>query len=161
MSGTLTLTGSRPVAYCDNDLPLLTASLVVVAVPFVVLQFSIVFIAIVFIETAVASSAAATRMRARDMMRCVVTAEGADVVLKRSLVLEIGTAYAEPKPAAVLLMGAPVASHREGLAATPAREWPRAVLPLVVRLQRAEVFERPRSRVLDVVPAPRRAAVAR
>ena len=91
----------------------------------------------------------------------VSPAEGADVVLEGALVLEVGAAGAVPELAAVLLVGAPVAAHGEGLAALAAHEGLDAVLPAVVRLQRAEVLERPRPRVVDVVPAPRRAAVAR
>jgi len=96
-----------------------------------------------------------------DDVRRVSSAEGADVVLERPLVLEVGAADAEPELAAVLLVRAPVAAHGEPLAAAAARVRPRAVLAPVVRLQRAEVLERPRPRVLDVVPAPLRAAVAR
>jgi hypothetical protein len=90
----------------------------------------------------------------------VSAAEGADVVLERALVLEVGAADAEPELAAVLLVRAPVPAHGEPLPAAPARVGPRAVLAPVVRLQRAEVLERPRARVLDVVAAPLRAAVA-
>jgi hypothetical protein len=91
----------------------------------------------------------------------VAAAERPDVVLERALVLEVGAAGAVPELAAVLLVGAPVAAHGEGLAALAAHEGLDAVLAAVVRLQRAEVLERPRPRVVDVVPAPRRAAVAR
>jgi hypothetical protein len=90
----------------------------------------------------------------------VSAAEGADVVLERALVLEVGAADAEPELAAVLLVSAPVAAHGEPLPAAPARVGPRAVLAPVVRLQRAEVLERPCARVLDVVAAALRAAVA-
>jgi hypothetical protein len=96
-----------------------------------------------------------------DEVRRVAAAEGADVVLERPFVLEVGAADAEPELAAVLLVRAPVPTHGEPLAAAPARVRPRAVLAPVVRLQRAEILERPRPRVLDVVPAAFRAAVAR
>jgi hypothetical protein len=91
----------------------------------------------------------------------VAVAEGARVVLERALVLELGAAEAVPEPAAVLLVRAPVALDGEGLAAAAAEERLEPVLALVVRLQRAEVLERLGARVVDVVPAPRRAAVAR
>jgi hypothetical protein len=91
----------------------------------------------------------------------VAVAEGARVVLERALVLELGAAQAVPEPAAVLLVRAPVALHGERLAALAAQERLQPVLALVVRLQRPEVLERPRPRVVDVVAAPRRAAVAR
>jgi hypothetical protein len=91
----------------------------------------------------------------------VAVAEGARVVLERALVLELGAAEAVPEPAAVLLVRAPVALHGERLAALAAQEGLQPVLALVVRLQRPEVLERPRPRVVDVVAAPRRAAVAR
>jgi hypothetical protein len=87
--------------------------------------------------------------------------EGAGVVLERALVLELGSAEAVPELAAVLLVGAPVALDGEGLAALAAQEGLEPVFALVVRLQRAEVLERPRARVVDVVAAARRAAVAR
>jgi hypothetical protein len=91
----------------------------------------------------------------------VAVAEGARVVLERALVLELGAAQAVPEPAAVLLVRAPVALDGERLAALAAQERLQPVLALVVRLQRPEVLERPRPRVVDVVAAPRRAAVAR
>jgi hypothetical protein len=91
----------------------------------------------------------------------VVGAEGADVVVEGTLVLEVGAAGAEPALAAVLLVRAPVALDGEGLGAAAAAEGLGAVLALVVRLQGAEVLERPRARVRHVVLAPRRAAVAR
>eukprot|EP00252_Welwitschia_mirabilis_P025804 TRINITY_DN8210_c0_g1_i1.p2 TRINITY_DN8210_c0_g1~~TRINITY_DN8210_c0_g1_i1.p2 ORF type:complete len:181 (-),score=12.74 TRINITY_DN8210_c0_g1_i1:582-1124(-) len=94
-------------------------------------------------------------------MRGVAIAEGADVVFERPLVLEIGAARAEPELSAVLLVGSPVASHGEGLAALAAREGFGSVLSLVMRLQSPEILERPRTRMVDVVAAARRAAVAR
>lgn len=93
--------------------------------------------------------------------RAVPVAERPGVVLEGSLVLELGAAEAVPEPAAVLLVGAPVALDGEGLAAAAAEEGLEAVLALVVRLQGAEVLERLGARVVHVVPAPRRAAVAR
>ena len=56
-----------------------------------------------------------------DDVRRVPAAEGADVVLERPLVLEVGAADAEPELAAVLLVRAPVAAHGEPLAAAAAR----------------------------------------
>ena len=91
----------------------------------------------------------------------VVGAERAGVVVEGALVLEVGPAGAEPSLAAVLLVRAPVALDGEGLGAAAAAEGLGAVLALVVRLQGAEVLERPRPRVPHVVLAPRRAAVAR
>lgn len=66
-----------------------------------------------------------------------------------------------PEFAAILLVGAPVASDGEGLGALVACEGLGSVFALVVRLEGAEVLERPRSRVVDVVLAPHHAAVAR
>jgi hypothetical protein len=91
----------------------------------------------------------------------VAVAEGADVVLEGALVLEVRAADAEPELPTVLLVRAPVAAHRERLAALAALEGLDAVLALVVRLQRAEVLEGFGARVVDVVAAPGRAAVAR
>ena len=91
----------------------------------------------------------------------VAPAEGPDVVLERALVLEVGAAGAAPPAAAVLLVRAPVPAHGEGLAAAAAEEGPGAVPPPVVGLQGPEVLERPRPRVVHVVPATRRAAEAR
>nr|GMC90303.1 hypothetical protein DM860_009871 [Ipomoea batatas] len=87
-------------------------------------------------------------------------AKGLNVILKGPLVLEVRAADAVPELAAVLLVGPPVAPHGEGLAALPAREGPDPVLPLVMRLQGPEILERLGSWVIDVVPAPRRAAIA-
>jgi hypothetical protein len=91
----------------------------------------------------------------------MIGAERADVVVEGALVLEVGAAGAEPALAAVLLVRAPVALDGEGLGAAAAAEGLGAVLALVVRLQGAEVLERARAGVGDVVLAPRRAAVAR
>nr|GMC88697.1 hypothetical protein DM860_009871 [Ipomoea batatas] len=87
-------------------------------------------------------------------------AKSLNVILKGPLVLEVRAADAVPELAAVLLVGPPVAPHGEGLAALPAREGPDPVLPLVMRLEGPEILERLGSWVIDVVPAPRRAAVA-
>jgi len=76
-------------------------------------------------------------------------------------VLEVGATNAVPQLAAVLLVGPPVPPHGEGLAALAAHEGLDAVLPLVVRLECPEVFQGLRPGVVDVVPAPRGAAVAR
>lgn len=70
-------------------------------------------------------------------------AKGVDVVLERPLVLEIGAARAVPELAAVLLVGSPVASDGEGLAAFPAHEGLDPMLPLVMCLESSEVLERP------------------
>ena len=91
----------------------------------------------------------------------MAAAEGLDVVLERPLVLEVGAAEAVPYLAAVLLVRAPVALHGERLGALAAHERLAAVLPLVVRLKGPEILQGPRARVLDVVLAPRCAAVAR
>lgn len=87
-------------------------------------------------------------------------AESADMVLERPLVLEIGPADAEPELPTVLLVGAPVSSNRKGLPALVAHERLGAVLALVVSLEGAEVLERLRPRVVDVVLAALSAAVA-
>nr|GLL32151.1 hypothetical protein DM860_009871 [Ipomoea trifida] len=91
-------------------------------------------------------------------MRRVPLPKRPNVILQRPLVLEVGAADAEPEAPAVLLVGLPVASHREGLRALAARELLRPVLPLVVSLQRPEVLQGLRLRVADVVLAPLRAA---
>lgn len=87
--------------------------------------------------------------------------EGANVVFQRPFVFEVGAADAKPELAAVLLVGPPVAAHGERLAALAAHEGLDAVLPLVMRLQGAEVFQWLRARVVNVVAASRSAAVAR
>ena len=88
-------------------------------------------------------------------------AEGLDVVFEGPFVLEVGAADAEPALAAVLLVRPPVAFDGQQLAALAAHEGLHAVLALVVSLQRPEVLEGLRARVLDVVLAPFCAAVAR
>lgn len=75
--------------------------------------------------------------------------------------LEIRPAHAEPHFPAVLLVRPPIPSHREALAAPPAPERLRTVLPLVVRLEGAEVLQGLGSGVAYVVLAALRAAVAR
>lgn len=91
----------------------------------------------------------------------VATAEGLNMVLEGSLVLEVGATKTVPNLAAVLLVGPPIALNGEGLAAFPAHEGLRAVLAFVVSLEGSEVLEGPCPRVVDVVLAPRRTAVAR
>lgn len=93
-------------------------------------------------------------------VRSMSIPKGANMVLERPLVLEIRPADAEPEPPAVLLVRPPVTSHCKRLPALPAPERLRTVLPLVVRLERPEVLQRPRPWVLDVVLAALRAAVA-
>lgn len=75
------------------------------------------------------------------------------MVLERTLVPEIRPAGAEPKLATVLLMRAPVSTHRKRLGAPATLKWLGPVLALVVGLQRVEVFERLGPWVLDVVLA--------
>ena len=91
----------------------------------------------------------------------VAVPEGLNVVLERPLVLEIGSARAIPELATVLLVRSPVAPDREGLGAFPAYEGLYPMLPLVVRLEGSEIFERLGSRMVYVVPAPTRAAITR
>jgi len=74
--------------------------------------------------------------------------------------LEVGATNAEPPFAAVFLVRSPVTFHGQRLRALAAREGLGAVLPLEVRLKRAEVLQRLRTWVLDVVLAPSRATVA-
>lgn len=90
----------------------------------------------------------------------VAVAESPDVVLERPLVLKIGATNTKPELAAVLLVGAPVASDGEELGALAAGEGLGAVLALVVGLQGAEVLQGSGQRMRYVVPAPLRAAVA-
>ena len=82
-------------------------------------------------------------VEAVDAVGGVAVAEGLDVVFEGALVLEVGAAGAVPELAAVLLVGAPVAAHGEGLAALAAHEGLDAVLALVVSLEGPEVLERP------------------
>lgn len=94
-------------------------------------------------------------------MRLMPGPKGPYMVLERPLVPKIRPTYAEPKLATVLLVGAPVPAHRERLGAPAARKWLGPVLAPVVGLQRVEVLERLRQRMVDVVPAPLGATVAR
>ena len=87
--------------------------------------------------------------------------KGFDVVLQRSLVLEVGATDAVPQFSTVLFMGSPISFHCEGLSALPAHERLDAVLPFVVSLEGPEVLQWLRSWMVYVVPAARRAAVAR
>lgn len=90
----------------------------------------------------------------------MATPERPDVILERPLVLEVRAARAIPELATVLLVGPPVATHSERLAALPAHEGLDPVLALVVGLEGPEVLEWLRPRVVDVVLASRRTAVA-
>lgn len=74
--------------------------------------------------------------------------------------LEIGTTDAEPQLPTVLLVGAPVSSNRKGLSTLVAYEGLGPMLSFVVGLESAEVLERLRSWVVDVVLATLSAAVA-
>ncbi|RAL43089.1 hypothetical protein DM860_009871 [Cuscuta australis] len=100
-------------------------------------------------------------IKAINATRAMAIAKGPNVVLEGPLVLEVRAASAVPELPAVLLVGAPVPADRKGLTALAARERLDPVLPLVVGLEGPEVLEGLRPRVVDVVPAPRRAAVAR
>lgn len=91
----------------------------------------------------------------------MAVAKGSNVVLEGALVLEVRATDAEPELPAVLLVGAPVASHCECLAALAALEGLDAVLALVVGLQSAEVLEGLGPWVVDVVAAAGSTAVAR
>eukprot|EP01018_Ginkgo_biloba_P026390 Gb_38639 [translate_table: standard] len=75
--------------------------------------------------------------------------------------LEIGATDAKPQLTAVLLVGPPISAHGKRLAALAAREGFYPVLPLVVRLQCAEILEGFRTRVVYVIPAPLCTAVTR
>lgn len=91
----------------------------------------------------------------------MATPEGLDVVLERALVFEVRATKTIPNLPAILLVRSPIAFHGEGLAAFSTCEGLDAVLSLVMCLEGAKVLERPRPRVVDVVFASRRAAVAR
>lgn len=91
----------------------------------------------------------------------MVVTEGLDMVLERALVLEIRATNAIPKLSTILLMSSPVPSHGERLTAFAAREWLEPMLALVMCLESSKVFEWLGSRVVDVIAAPWRAAVAR
>lgn len=94
-------------------------------------------------------------------VRGVVATKGLDMVLEGALVLEIGATDAVPKLATILLVRSPVPAHGERLTALAAHEGLEAMLALVVCLQGSEVLQRLGPRVVDVVAAPRCAAVAR
>lgn len=66
-----------------------------------------------------------------------------------------------PELPTILLVSPPIASHCKGFTAFPTHERLDPMLPLVMRLKRSEIFQRLRSRVIDVVPAPCRTAVTR
>lgn len=83
-----------------------------------------------------------------------------NMVLERSLVLEVRTTVAQPEPPTVLLMGPPIALNGQELAALAAHEWLHPVLPFVMSLQGAEVLEWLCARAFDVVPAPQCATIA-
>ena len=91
----------------------------------------------------------------------VAAAKGLNMVLERPLVLEIGTTNTVPNLATIFLMSPPVALDRKGFAALSTHEGLDAVLALVVSLEGAEVLERPRPRVVNVVLAPGGATVTR
>lgn len=91
----------------------------------------------------------------------MASSKGLDVVLEGALVFEVGATETVPNLPAVLLVGSPVAFHSKGFAAFSAGEGLDAVLSLVMCLEGAEVLERPRPRVIDVVLAAWGAAVAR
>ena len=76
-----------------------------------------------------------------DSIGCMAMAERLNVVLEGPLVLEIRPTSAVPQLPAVLLVGSPVPSHRERLAALAARERLDPVPPLVVGLESPEVLE--------------------
>ena len=86
--------------------------------------------------------------------------KGFNVVFEGSLVLEVRTTGAEPALATILLVGSPVTFHGQQLPALATRKRLHPVLPLVMVLQRSEVFQRLRSRVAYVVLAPFCATVA-
>lgn len=87
-------------------------------------------------------------------------AECLDVILEGPLVLEIRATDAIPKLATILLVSSPIAPHSKGFATFPAHEGLDSMLPLVMRLEGSEIFQRLSSRVIDVVSAAGGAAVA-
>lgn len=86
--------------------------------------------------------------------------KGLDMVFKGAFVFEVRTTKAIPNLAAILLVGSPIAFDSEGLGAFSTSEGLDAVLALVMRLKGAEILERPRPWVVDVVFAASRAAIA-
>lgn len=88
------------------------------------------------------------------------TTEGLNVVLERALMFEVRATKAIPNLATILLVGSPIAFDREGFGAFSTSERLDSMLSLVMRLEGAEVLERSGPRVVDVVFAPWRAAIA-
>ncbi len=74
--------------------------------------------------------------------------------------LEVGTTSAVPQLSAVLLVGPPVTSNSKCLTTFSTHEWLDSVLPLVMRLQGAEVLQWFGPRVFDIVAASLRTTVA-
>ena len=87
-------------------------------------------------------------------------AKSPDMILERSFVLELRPTAAEPKATAILLMGSPVSPDGKGLGAAATDEGLDAVFSFVMGLQSAEIFEGFGARMVDVVLAAERAAVA-
>jgi hypothetical protein len=87
-------------------------------------------------------------------------AESSNVIFKRAFVLEVGTTSAVPQLSAVLLVGPPVTSNSKCLTTFSTHEWLDSVLPLVMRLQGAEVLQWFGPRVFDIVAASLRTTVA-
>jgi hypothetical protein len=86
-------------------------------------------------------------------MRSMAIAESSNVVFEGAFVLEVRATGAVPQLSAVLLVGPPVATNGKGLTAFATHEGLDSVLPLVMRLQGAEVLQWLGSRVRDVVSA--------
>ncbi|PON58098.1 hypothetical protein TorRG33x02_125110 [Trema orientale] len=87
--------------------------------------------------------------------------KGLNVILERPLVLKIRATNTIPKLPTILLVGSPIPSYSKCLATFSTHEWLDSMLSLVVSLKCSEVLERLCSRVIDVISATRRAAVAR
>lgn len=94
-------------------------------------------------------------------VRCMVVTECLDMVFEGALVLEIRATNAVPKLATILLVRPPVSAHGERLPALATHEGLQPMLALVVCLQGSEILEWLRPWVVDIVAAPRCAAVAR
>ncbi len=86
-------------------------------------------------------------------MRSMAIAESSNVVFEGAFVLEVRTTGAVPELSAVLLVGPPIATNGKGLTAFATHEGLDSMLPLVMRLQGAEVLQWLGSRVRDVVSA--------
>lgn len=86
--------------------------------------------------------------------------KGTNVILKRPLVLKVGTTKAKPTLAAVFLVGSPVAFDGQRLAALAATKGLVTVLSLVMSLESAEILQWFSLRVVDVVLTPILAAIA-